>query len=67
MISNMSMFFPISQTNGIPYGTKIFNLADNHNGHNNLCGRFSQSFYLSTDPDEMQHHAAFHLGLYCLP
>ena len=21
----------------------------------------------STDPDEMQHHAAFHLGLYCLP
>ena len=21
----------------------------------------------STDPDEMQHYAAFHLGLHCLP
>ena len=21
----------------------------------------------SADPDEMQHHAAFHLGLHCLP
>ena len=21
----------------------------------------------SADPDEMQHYAAFHLGLYCLP
>ena len=21
----------------------------------------------SADPDEMQHHAAFHMGLHCLP
>ena len=24
-------------------------------------------FANSADPDEMQHHAAFHLGVHCLP
>ena len=39
------------------------------------CSNFDVFLYLKTvltsaksaDPDEMQHYAAFHLGLHCLP
>ena len=29
--------------------------------------RFLEILANSVDPDEMQHYAAFHLGLHCLP
>ena len=32
-----------------------------------FCLKIFFTFTNSVDPDEMQHHAAFHLGLHCLP
>ena len=32
-----------------------------------LSLKISYVFPNSADPDEMQHYAAFHLGLHCLP
>ena len=31
-----------------------------------FCLKISFKFTNSVDPDEMQHYAAFHLGLHCL-
>ena len=31
-----------------------------------FCLKIFFTFTNSVDPDEMQHHAAFHLGLHCL-
>ena len=31
-----------------------------------FCQKIFFTFTNSVDPDEMQHYAAFHLGLYCL-
>ena len=32
-----------------------------------FCMKIVNNFTNSVDPDEMQHYAAFHLGLHCLP
>ena len=53
---------------GVPY-TRYLLLEGGHIIVKNIvffCLKIFFSFTNSVDPDEMQHYAAFHLGLYCL-
>ena len=47
----------------------MYQWMSGHNFHNIFHFFLSEDIFMytySVDPDEMQHYAAFHLGLHCL-
>ena len=52
------------------YFISLLGVSDYNFHKNSVCVLFCQNIFFtftnSVDPDEMQHYAAFHLGLHCL-
>ena len=77
-ISHVSAFNPLYtyefffwfDTIKLGYSISLLGVSDYNFHKNSVCVLFCQNIFFtftnSVDPDEMQHYAAFHLGLHCL-